>query len=139
MLSPDGPVYQAGTLSGNPIAMAAGIAQLDLLTDDLYKSLEEKGQYLENELNKIFQEKSMNFRVIRIASIFWIYMDLDHPPRRADEISSESMKIYAKFFHHCLNHGIYLAPSGYEVGFISSLMEKNDLDKFLDAVRKFNG
>jgi len=138
MLSPDGPVYQAGTLSGNPLAMAAGLAQLNLLTEELYQSLEEKGQYLEKELNKIFKEKSLNFNVVRIASIFWIYIGLEKPPRRSEQISTESMKFYAKFFHHCLNHGIYLAPSGYEVGFLSSPMNQNDLDYFLEVVRKFN-
>ncbi|GIX42238.1 MAG: glutamate-1-semialdehyde 2,1-aminomutase [Leptospiraceae bacterium] len=138
MLSPDGPVYQAGTLSGNPLAMAAGLAQLNLLTDDLYMDLEKKGQYLEREFNKITESKSLNFKMIRIASIFWIYINLENPPRRADQISSDSMKIYAKFFHHCLKHGIYLAPSGYEVGFLSSPMTLNDLDKFLDVVSHFD-
>ncbi|MCS7205825.1 MAG: glutamate-1-semialdehyde 2,1-aminomutase [Leptospiraceae bacterium] len=136
LISPDGPVYQAGTLSGNPLAMAAGIAQLELLTEEFYQDLEEKGRYLEENLKKIFMEKSLPFRVVRIASIFWIYVG-ENPPRRADQVSSESMKIYAKFFHHCLQHNVYLAPSGYEVGFLNSAMTYADLDKFLEVVRKF--
>ncbi len=138
LLSPEGSVYQAGTLSGNPIAMAAGYAQLNLLTEELYEDLEKKGAYLEENLNKLFKEKSINFKVIRIASIFWIFIDMEKPPRRADQIHSESMKIYAKFFHHCLKKGIYLAPSGYEVGFLSSPMQFNDIDKFLNVVNEFS-
>ncbi len=137
MLSPDGPVYQAGTLSGNPVAMASGLAQLNLLNDNIYKELDEKGFYLETHLNQIFKEKSLPWGVSRIGSIFWIYMNSEKPPRRADEINPESMKIYAKLFHYCLNRGIYLAPSGYEVGFLSVPMEYEDLDKFIEVVKQF--
>lgn len=137
VLSPDGPVYQAGTLSGNPLAMATGLAQLNLLNDEVYKQLDEKGLYLENHLNQIFKEKSLPWGVARIGSIFWIYINRETPPRRSDQIDPESMKIYAKLFHYCLNHGIYLAPSGYEVGFISMPMEYHDLDKFIEVVKQF--
>ncbi len=137
LLSPEGSVYQAGTLSGNPLAMAAGYAQLNLLTEELYEDLDKKGAYLEENLNMIFKEKSIHFQVIRIASIFWIFINMEKPPRRADQIQSESMKIYAKFFHHCLKKGIYLAPSGYEVGFLSSPMQIKDIDKFLNVVNEF--
>lgn len=138
MLSPDGPVYQAGTLSGNPVAMAAGLAQLELLNQEVYKDLEQKGSYLESNLNKILDKKLFKIKFIRIASIFWFYIDLDIAPRRADQISSESMKIYSKFFHHCLNRGIYLAPSGYEVGFLSTPMTEKDLEYFLTVVDEFH-
>ncbi|MFN3605108.1 MAG: glutamate-1-semialdehyde 2,1-aminomutase [Leptonema sp. (in: bacteria)] len=140
LLSPDGPVYQAGTLSGNPLAMAAGLAQLNLLSEKLYVNLEKKGKYLEENLKKIFLEKKLEMHVVRKASIFWIYFGNGkyQPPRRADQISKESMEIYAKFFHHCLKKGIYLAPSGYEVGFLSSPMTKRDLDHFLDIVNEFH-
>ncbi len=137
-ISPLGPVYQAGTLSGNPIAMAAGIAQLRLLTDEVYQDLEEKGKYLEENIIKIFHKKSLNWKIIRIASIFWIYMDEEKPPRRGDQIRKESMNLYARFFHHSLSKGIYLAPSGYEVGFLSVPMGKKEIDHFLEAVDSFH-
>lgn len=138
MLSPDGPVYQAGTLSGNPVAMAAGLAQLELLNDQVYQELEKKGEYLENNIKNVLQKKSFKINIVRMGSIFWFYIDLDMPPRRADQISSESMKIYSKFFHHCLNRGIYLAPSGYEVGFLSTPMTEKDLEYFLTVVDEFH-
>ncbi len=138
MISPDGPVYQAGTLSGNPLAMAAGLAQLNLLNESIYKDLEDKGQYLESNLKKIFEEKLPEFSIVRLASIFWIYINSKKEPiRRADQIHSDSMSIYAKFFHHCLNRGIYLAPSGYEVGFLSTPMTYQDLNVFLEVVNEF--
>lgn len=139
MLSPDGPVYQAGTLSGNPLAMASGLAQLNLLNESVYKDLEEKGQYLESNLRKLFETKFPELSLVRFASIFWIYINSKNKQsiRRADQIHPESMKVYAKFFHHCLQKGVYLAPSGYEVGFLSTPMTYQDLDFFLEVVNEF--
>ncbi len=131
-IAPLGPVYQAGTLSGNPMAMAAGLAQLSMLTPEFYKDLEEKGQYLEEQFNRL----DLPLRMCRVGSIFWLYASEERPVR-ADQINRESMKTYAAFFHHCLDRGIYLAPSGYEVGFLSSPVQKSDLDKFLGVAEEF--
>ncbi|MCB1169726.1 MAG: glutamate-1-semialdehyde 2,1-aminomutase [Leptospiraceae bacterium] len=132
LLAPDGPVYQAGTLSGNPVAMVAGLAQMKLLEDSLYANLEKKRA----DLQTAFNGKGYSFKMTGIGSIFWFYQG-DTPPRRPDFIDRESMKTYAKMFHFCLDRGIYLAPSGYEVGFLSAAMEESHLQKFLDTVCEF--
>lgn len=132
LLAPTGPVYQAGTLSGNPVAMEAGLAQMNLLTDELYKSLDAKRSYLQDKFNAF----PFPFKMTGIGSIFWFY-EGETPPRQSGQIHRDSMKTYAELFHYCLDRGIYLAPSGYEVGFISSPMEEKDLDEFLDIVAAF--
>ncbi|MCB1139237.1 MAG: glutamate-1-semialdehyde 2,1-aminomutase [Leptospiraceae bacterium] len=132
LLAPDGPVYQAGTLSGNPVAMAAGLAQLKLLDDALYTNLENKRE----KLQSAFNQKGFAFNMTGIGSIFWFYQG-QTPPRRPDLIDRESMKTYARMFHFCLDRGIYLAPSGYEVGFLSAAMEDSHLQRFLDTVCEF--
>lgn len=133
-IAPLGPVYQAGTLSGNPMAMAAGLAQLSMLTPELYADLEEKGAYLEEQFNRI---DYLPLRMCRIGSIFWLYDAAHERPVRADQIDRESMKAYAAFFHHCLDRGVYLAPSGYEVGFLSTPVQRSDLDLFLSIASEF--
>lgn len=132
LLAPDGPVYQAGTLSGNPIAMAAGLAQMNLLTPELYAHLEMLGRELESQFNAL----QATWRMARIGSIFWFYRGTD-APRAADGIEREAMKEYAAFHAHCLERGVYLAPSGYEVGFISQPMQSAEIGRLLDAARSF--
>lgn len=119
-ISPDGNVYQAGTLSGNPVAMAAGIAQLtECLKTDFYKELEEKTQVFVNALNDYAETRRYHFRVFSIGSIFWFAFSEAISIRSAEEINPESMKVFSDFYHLLLERGIYLGPSGYEVGFIS--------------------
>lgn len=132
LLAPDGPVYQAGTLSGNPVAMQAGLAQMKLLNDSLYESLEKKRQKIQDAFNA----KNYEFSMTGLGSIFWFYRG-ENPPRTSGQIDRDSMKIYAALFHHCLDNGIYMAPSGYEVGFLSAPMEDKHLDQFLDTVFAF--
>ncbi len=132
ILAPDGPVYQAGTLSGNPVAMAAGLAQLKLLNDELYAKLEKLGSIIENGINSA----GLKWKIARIGSIFWFYRG-DHAPTRADQIDREAMKEYAALHAHCLEKGIYLAPSGYEVGFISSAMSEGDVQNLTDTALEF--
>lgn len=131
LLAPDGPVYQAGTLSGNPVAMEAGLAQMRLLTPDLYTNLEANRKRIQDAFNA----KSYEFKMTGIASIFWFHRG--EAPRTSASIDRDSMKTYAALFHHCLDQGIYMAPSGYEVGFLSSAMTDQDLDQFLDTVFAF--
>lgn len=131
-LAPDGPVYQAGTLSGNPLAMAAGLAQLQLLTPALYAHLDRLCRLLADD----FDALNCGWRMQRIHSIFWLYEGAE-PPRRADAIRRESMQTYAKLHRHCLEHGIYLAPSGYEVGFLSSPMDEAEIRRLFATLRAF--
>ncbi len=119
-ISPDGDVYQAGTLSGNPVAMAAGIAQLnECLKVDFYKGLEEKTRSFANALNDYAETNRYDFKVFFTGSIFWFAFTNALSIKSAEEINSESMKTFSKFYHLLLEKGVYLGPSGYEVGFIS--------------------
>jgi glutamate-1-semialdehyde 2,1-aminomutase len=126
-ISPDGNVYQAGTLSGNPVAMSAGIAQLtECLKPNFYKDLEAKTQTLVKGLSEI---KKDNFKVFTIGSIFWLAFTEREEIQAAEEIDGESMKYFKTAFHHLLEKGVYLGPSGYEVGFINEAHTADDIQK----------
>jgi len=128
-ISPDGNVYQAGTLSGNPVAMAAGIATLkQCMQAGFYESLLEKTERFVKVINAFAIEKKYPFRVVSIGSIFWFSFTKKEKIQRADEIEVDSMNLFRSMYHDLLEHGIYLGPSGYEVGFISSAHSKEDLD-----------
>ncbi|MCR9141186.1 MAG: glutamate-1-semialdehyde 2,1-aminomutase [bacterium] len=138
-IAPDGPVYQAGTLSGNPVAMSAGLAQLRLLTEPVYKNLAGLGELLKSDFNAA----GFRWKLASIGSIFWLYesaqgaKDGDEAPRRADQIRRESMETYARLHRHCLRNGIYMAPSGYEVGFLSAPMSEVQIYRLLEIFKDF--
>jgi glutamate-1-semialdehyde 2,1-aminomutase len=127
-ISPEGNVYQAGTLSGNPVAMAAGIAQLtECLKPDFYKKLEEHTQFLIKEIFKNANTPNSNLKIYSVGSIFWIaFTDKEHI-RSAEEIDADSMKYFRILHKELLERGIYLGPSGYEVGFVCEAHTKEDL------------
>jgi glutamate-1-semialdehyde 2,1-aminomutase len=126
-VSPDGPVYQAGTLSGNPVAMAAGIAQLkECAKNGFYEEQQERTEFFVNRINAHAQEKGYNFELITIGSIFWLSFDGKKNIRRADEIDAD-MSGFKSLFAALLARGIYIGPSGYEVGFISQAHTKEHL------------
>jgi len=131
-LAPDGPVYQAGTLSGNPVAMAAGLAQLKLLDEGLYKRTSDLAEKIVSAVN----ENDLSWKAVHVESIFWLYKG-ENPPARADQIDREAMKEYAHLHHHCLERGYYMAPSGYEVGFVSSPMTERDIDGYTECLLSF--
>ena len=120
VLSPIGPVYQAGTLSGNPLAMAAGVATIDLLSNDAYEKLERLGGLLESKILSVLEKHSFPMRLVRIGSLFWLSPGSGPPPRRSDEIPSEGSKLYADVHHGLLQRGYMMAPSSYEIGFLST-------------------
>ena len=119
-LSPLGPVYQAGTLSGNPLAMAAGIMTLDLLDDEAYDYLEQLGQILEQRVIPVLEKHGKPVNFVRMGSLFWFSPGSRNPPTRADQIPSDAGKMYAEIHSGLLEKGYMLAPSAYEVGFIST-------------------
>ncbi|MEY3049104.1 MAG: hypothetical protein RL365_1142 [Bacteroidota bacterium] len=126
-VSPEGPVYQAGTLSGNPVAMAAGIAQLELcLAPDFYRILEAKTRGFVERVNAYAKVKNYDFELVSLASIFWLSFNGKKTIHRADEISPD-MTSFNKLHDYLLHHGVYLGPSGYEVGFISSAHTEDEL------------
>ena len=134
-VSPEGSVYQAGTLSGNPVAMAAGIAQLtELLRSGLYRDINAKTEEFASAIQRFATARSYKFKVFTIGSIFWFAFTDKDAIRRADEIDPASMEQFKKLHRELLNRGIYLGPSGYEVGFISSAHSKIELEKAKRAI-----
>ncbi|SMG34569.1 glutamate-1-semialdehyde 2,1-aminomutase [Sphingobacterium psychroaquaticum] len=136
-ISPDGGVYQAGTLSGNPVAMAAGIAALSILAQPgFYERLEEVTTAFVNELRQYIQEKGYGVKIFTVGSIFWFaFTDQEHI-KRADEIDPASMEKYKVMHRALLNKGIYFGPSGYEVGFISHAHTAEDINTAIKAIKE---
>ena len=129
-ISPEGSVYQAGTLSGNPVAMSAGIAQLgELVKSGFYKDLNAKAEEFADSIQRYATAKNYKLKVFHIGSIFWFAFTDKESIRRADEIDAASMEKFKAFHRELLNRGIYIGPSGYEVGFVSSAHTKIDLEK----------
>ncbi len=134
-ISPEGDVYQAGTLSGNPVAMSAGIAQLtECLKPNFYLDLETKTKYLVDGINKI---NSFNlFKIFSLGSIFWIAFTKHETIKAAEEIDANSMSYFKILYHALLKNGVYLGPSGYEVGFMSEAHSYEDIDNTIIAFEK---
>ncbi len=128
MVSPDGPVYQAGTLSGNPVAMAAGIAQLkECVKPGFYEEQEERTLYFVKAINDHAKAKGFDFQIVTVGSIFWLSFDGKTTIRESARINDD-MTGFRKLFNALLDRGIYIGPSGYEVGFISQAHTKEILD-----------
>jgi glutamate-1-semialdehyde 2,1-aminomutase len=129
-ISPEGPVYQAGTLSGNPVAMAAGIAQLtECLKPNFYLDLEKKTQFLIDSIFSNLKSPFTNLKIYSVGSIFWIAFTDKEVVRTAEEIDADSMKYFRILHKELLERGIYLGPSGYEVGFVCEAHTQDDLMK----------
>jgi glutamate-1-semialdehyde 2,1-aminomutase len=127
LVAPVGPVYQAGTLSANPVGMRAGLATLQKLeATNAYDYLEEKTKVFCDRLNSELQSRSLPFAVARQASIFWLHLKTAEPIRRIENIPPESSATFARLFHAALDRGVYLAPSAFEVNFMS-LAHADDL------------
>lgn len=127
-ISPDGPVYQAGTLSGNPVAMAAGQAALkQCLEEGFYEHLQEKNERFCGFINAHCREKNYPATLFHIGSIFWIAFTDADSIRTAEQIDPQGMQHFKKLHRRLLDKGIYLGPSGYEVGFISAAHNSSDL------------
>ncbi len=131
LLTPVGPVYQAGTLSGNPLAMAAGLAQLRELNDRSgFGRLEQLGAHFEMGLRQLLAEKGVPHRFNRVGSMFCVFFT-DREIINVDDVMKQDLEFFRKFFWGCLDKGIYLAPSPYETGFISLAHTEADLDDTL--------
>ncbi len=133
-VAPDGPVYQAGTLSGNPVAMAAGRATLvELLKENFYENLEANTKWFTQMVSSYCQSKGYAVAFPTIASIFWIAFS-EKTIRSADQIDAGSMSHFKTLHKELLNRGVYLGPSGYEVGFVSAAHTDEDLEKSAQAM-----
>jgi glutamate-1-semialdehyde 2,1-aminomutase len=135
-LAPLGPVYQAGTLSGNPIAMAAGIANLqELLAGDAYEKLEQLGAQLEAGMSDAAKSANVPMQFNRCGSMFCGYFTSQPVHNLADAMHSDRER-FKKFFHGMLDAGVYLAPSQFEAGFISTAHTPADIDRTFEATSK---
>src|ERR1700704_3161515 len=133
--APAGPVYQAGTLSANPVGMRAGLATLQKIESvKAYEKLDAKTARFCDGLNADFKQHGRPFRLTRTASIFWLHAQTEKPIRRIDQIPSHHAPAFAKIFHAALASGVYLAPSGYEVNFMSLAHSDEVLERARTAI-----
>lgn len=129
MISPDGPVYQAGTLSGNPLSVSAGIAQLTAcLQPDFYDDLYKKTKLLADSINLHTFKNKIPVNILFTGSIFWIAFSENCVIRKASDINSEALSKFKYFHAELLNRGIYIGPSGYEVCFVSAAHSIQDIN-----------
>lgn len=133
-LAPLGPVYQAGTLSGNPLAMAAGLAMLTALNDDreVFQRLEEKTSYLEKGLRKVLERNDVVHQINRVGSMISVHF-CDNEVYDFDSAAHGNNESFKAFFHGMLDQGIYIAPSAFETWFITDALSYEDLDKTIAA------
>lgn len=135
-LAPDGPVYQAGTLSGNPVAMSAGIKTLELIRDlDIYPLLEEKGSFLEQGLKPILAQYPDKLCLQRAGSMFCLYFSAG-PVCSFDDAQKCDTAAFSRYFHTMLNKGIFLPPSQFEANFISLSHSRKDLVETLQIMEQ---
>jgi len=136
VLAPDGPVYQAGTLSGNPLAMAAGIAALEQLqSGEVYERLEELGARLETGLKEAADSVGVPVVLQRCGSMSCLFFT-DQPVHNLADAMQTDRERFKKYFHGMLAEGIYLAPSAFEAGFLSNAHTEADVDATLAAAEK---
>jgi glutamate-1-semialdehyde 2,1-aminomutase len=139
LLAPTGPVYQAGTLSGNPLAMAAGIAGLKLLEEENpYARLDALGRQLRDAVLAACRTKGLAVQVPQCGSMFSIFFT-ETPVRDYATALKSDAKLFGRFFHACLERGVYLAPSAYEAGFLSTAHDgvaiRRACEVFSEAIR----
>ncbi len=136
-LAPTGGVYQAGTLSGNPVAMTAGLTTLKYLQRRHgWQTLERLGKYLEQRLDEVLRAASVPAALVRIGSIFWIAWGSTEAPRSAAAVHPRGAQIYRQVFHGLMERGIALAPSAFEVGFLSLAHDTGHIDRFATTLRE---
>lgn len=136
-LAPIGPVYQAGTLSGNPLAMAAGLAMLTELNDhpEIFSSIHKKTEYLHQGMDKVLQESGITYTINRLGSMISVHFAEDKVID-FETAAKGNNDTFKKFFHGMLDNGIYIAPSAFETWFITEALTYNDLDETIAAVAK---
>ena len=135
-LAPSGPVYQAGTLSGNPLAMAGGSALLQLLINkNPFQGLEDSASMLLSGMKSIMAESGIPFSVNKIGGMFGFFF-LEDLPQNINDVSQSDDVLFSNFLNSCINNGIYFAPSKYEAGFISAMHKDNEINKTLEIVKK---
>ena len=141
-VAPDGPVYQAGTLSGNPLAMSAGLSVLVQLNDNLYRRLERISSKIENGINDNIKKLGFNANIARVGSMMTLFFTEKNYVRNFKDANQCDTNLYAKYFNHMLKMGIYLPPSQYECLFLSNKIGDKDIKKIIEsnykALKKLN-
>ncbi len=138
LLAPAGPVYQAGTLSGNPIAMTAGIATLDILSQpDTYEQLNDKAERFISRLQEALEPKGVV--VNHVGNMFTPYFTGGNRPRNFQEVRQSNLDEFARFWRYMFNNGVYLSPSQFEADFISIQHTEAELDKVIELAREYRG
>ncbi|MAO94340.1 MAG: glutamate-1-semialdehyde-2,1-aminomutase [Flavobacteriales bacterium] len=132
-VAPDGPVYQAGTLSGNPLAMSAGLSVLEQLNDNLYRRLERISSKIENGINDNIKKLGFNANVARVGSMMTLFFTEKNYVRNFKDANQCNTNLYAKYFNHMLKMGIYLPPSQYECLFLSNKIGDTDIKKIIES------
>ncbi|KAA1242124.1 glutamate-1-semialdehyde 2,1-aminomutase [Aquimarina sp. RZ0] len=134
-LAPLGPVYQAGTLSGNPLAMAAGLAMLKELNNNvtIFDSINKKTEYLHQGITKVLEDKKVVHTINRIGSMISVHFS-ENPVVDFESAAEANNETFKKFFHGMLDHGIYIAPSAFETWFITEALSYDDLDETIKAI-----
>ena len=134
-LAPEGGVYQAGTLSGNPVAMAAGLATLRVLErEGAWQALQELGRALDDAVTPILEASPLAVTLVRLGSLFWLAWQEGEPPRAAEALDPASAARYGRLFHALLRRGVFLAPSAFEVGFLGLAHRNGAIDLFAEAL-----
>jgi glutamate-1-semialdehyde 2,1-aminomutase len=133
-VAPLGPIYQAGTLSGNPLAMAAGLAQLRILDRlDPFEMLEKRTKRLVDGIVERIRESGLPATGGSVGSMWGIFFS-EEPVRSFEEARRSDVASFKRFFHQCLRRGVFFAPSAFEAGFLSTAHEETDVDETLDRV-----
>ncbi len=135
-LAPLGPVYQAGTLSGNPVAVAAGMKTLELLRDENpYPHMADLGQKLADGINRVATDKGLDLHCAQRGGMFTPFFRKEAVRNLADSKACDQ-RAHAAYFHHMLDHGFYTPPSGFEVAFVSAAHTEEHIDAFIQAFEK---
>ena len=132
-VAPDGPVYQAGTLSGNPLAMSAGLSVLVQLNDNLYRRLERISSKIENGINDNIKKLGFNANIARVGSMMTLFFTEKNYVRNFKDANQCNTNLYAKYFNQMLKMGIYLPPSQYECLFLSNKIGDTDIKKIIES------
>lgn len=134
-LAPEGPIYQAGTLSGNPLAMAAGLAMLESISSDpeIYNRLEEKTAYLEKGIRKVLSTNGRTYILNRVGSMISVFFCKEKVENFDDAAKADTPE-FKEFFHALMKRGVYIAPSSYETWFITDALSYEDLDMTIEAI-----
>jgi glutamate-1-semialdehyde 2,1-aminomutase len=136
-LAPAGPVYQAGTLSGNPVAMSAGLASLKLIQQpNFFDAIYRYTEQLVSEMAHLASAASIPFTSNHVGSMFGLFFTEESKVTQYQQVAQGNTERFRQFFHLMLEQGVYLAPSAFEAGFVSSAHNSETLDKTLSAAKK---